>query len=115
MVSESDRAEGSAAAAAAASTDLEKRAENERLARIDQHSEEHQGDLKPTEELEMGETLEDEELLPQQSEKPEPAQSTIAATLLWTSINTLATIGIVSRLHSGNVCLGTTSLTNAYS
>lgn len=95
MPSDTDHAEGSLAGSASFA-DAEKRAaENEKLARIDRHSDEHLNELKPSEELEISDGREDEELLPQPSEKPEPPKSSIVGTLLWTSINTLATIGIV--------------------
>lgn len=41
--------------------------------------------------------LEDEELLPQASEKPEPPKPTSAASgIIWIAVNTLSTVGIVS-------------------
>lgn len=39
---------------------------------------------------------EDEELLPQVQEKPEPAKGSMASSIVWMVVNTLATIGIVS-------------------
>lgn len=39
---------------------------------------------------------EDEELLPQQQEKPEPPKGSMASSIVWMVVNTLATIGIVS-------------------
>lgn len=39
---------------------------------------------------------EDEELLPQTQEKPEPPKGSMASSIVWMVVNTLATIGIVS-------------------
>lgn len=37
-----------------------------------------------------------EDLLPQQSEKPEPPKSSATSGVIWIAVNTLATVGIVS-------------------
>lgn len=39
---------------------------------------------------------EDEELLPQPQEKPEPPKGSMASSIVWMVVNTFATIGIVS-------------------
>ncbi|KAB5558206.1 solute carrier family 35 member E3 [Coniochaeta sp. 2T2.1] len=67
--------------------------DNEKLARLD-HSEdgielEKQGDL------EVAGEREDDGLLPQETEKPEPPKSTLKSSFIWMIVNTLATIGIV--------------------
>ncbi|OAA64175.1 integral membrane protein [Niveomyces insectorum RCEF 264] len=103
MASNYDRAEGSSAtsatsasASAASAASFDKREEDEKLARLDQlRSEDSERTLKVPEEMEMGDEQESAELLPQASEKQEPPKSTMVGTLLWTGINTLATIGIV--------------------
>lgn len=41
--------------------------------------------------------LEEDDLLPQQPEKPEPAKPSAASGIIWIAVNTLATVGIVSR------------------
>jgi solute carrier family 35, member E3 len=43
---------------------------------------------------------EDEELLPPAQEKPEPPKGSMASSIVWMVVNTLATIGIVSRTSS---------------
>lgn len=65
--------------------------ENEKLARLDQSEDgiEKQADL------EVGDEREDEGLLPQETEKPEPPKSTFKSSFIWMIVNTLATIGIV--------------------
>lgn len=65
--------------------------ENEKLARLDQSEDglEKQGDL------EIGDEREDDGLLPQETEKPEPPKSTFKSSFIWMIVNTLATIGIV--------------------
>lgn len=49
--------------------------------------------------------LEDEELLPQAAEKPEPPKQPSAASgVIWIAVNTLSTVGIVSS--RGVACVG---------
>lgn len=43
---------------------------------------------------------EDEELLPQESEKQEPAKPSATSGIIWIAVNTLATVGIVSEILS---------------
>jgi solute carrier family 35 protein E3 len=88
MASEqSDRAQR-AGSFSSSSADTATNPENEKLARLDQGEDglEKQGDL------EVGE---DEGLLPQDLEKPEPRKSTFKSSFIWMVVNTLATIGIV--------------------
>lgn len=92
MATGQERADG----ASASKSEYEMREENEKLARLDQHSEESRRVHSAPEEMEMGDEQESAELLPQASEKPQPVNSSWFSTILWTSINTLATIGIVS-------------------
>jgi solute carrier family 35 protein E3 len=65
--------------------------ENEKLARLDQS----EAGLEKQEDLEGRGEGEDEGLLPQESEKPEPPKSTLKSSVIWMVVNTLATIGIV--------------------
>lgn len=65
--------------------------ENEKLASIQKDEESH-----PREEMEIAEDREDAAMLPQETEKPEPAKSSTRNAIIWMVINTLATIGIVS-------------------
>lgn len=92
-----DRAEGGSASFTS-NKDIEMRDENEKLARLDHssHSEESERTKVP-EEMEMGDERENAGLLPAEStEKVESKRPAWFGTVLWTAINTLATIGIVS-------------------
>ncbi|EOO02843.1 putative solute carrier family 35 member e3 protein [Phaeoacremonium minimum UCRPA7] len=64
--------------------------ENEKLVSIHKDEESH-----PREEMEIAEEREDAAMLPQETEKPEPAKSSTRSAIIWMVINTLATIGIV--------------------
>jgi solute carrier family 35 protein E3 len=66
--------------------------DNAKLSRLDQDDDALEKLARP-EDLEMGE--EDEGLLPQLSEKPEPPTSTFYSSAIWMVVNTLATVGIV--------------------
>lgn len=95
-----DRAEG-ASASFTPGNDIEMRSENEKLARLDHsnHSEESERTKVP-EEMEVGDERENAGLLPGEStEKAESKRPAWFGTVLWTTINTLATIGIVSNMH----------------
>jgi solute carrier family 35 protein E3 len=70
--------------------------ENGKLARSDQHEDGFEKLVRP-EDMEMGDEREDDDLLPQVSEKTEPPKSTFTSSAIWMVVNTLATIGIVSR------------------
>ncbi|CAK7273629.1 hypothetical protein SEPCBS57363_005747 [Sporothrix epigloea] len=91
MAIDHDRIEASSASS---NNDIEMRNENEKLSRLDlSHSE--GSEAKAPEEMEMGDERENAGLLPEASEKPESKKHPWFGTVLWTSINTLATIGIV--------------------
>lgn len=75
------------------STETGAHEENEKLRMIDQTDEATR--MKSPQELEMGDEREDAGLLPQQTEKVEPAKSSFTSSLIWMIVNTLATIGIV--------------------
>lgn len=53
----------------------------------------------PTLYQEEGDHREDDELLPQDLEKPEPPKASARSGIVWIVVNTLATVGIVS-LHN---------------
>ena len=64
--------------------------------------------VKPTEEMEMGDDIERQELL-NSSEPPkqqEPEKGSVRAAIIWMVVNTLATIGIVSLRARTNACSG---------
>ncbi|EPE08997.1 solute carrier family 35 member e3 [Ophiostoma piceae UAMH 11346] len=79
------------------SSDIGMREDNEKLARIDNaHSEDSDRTLRTPEEMEIEDGRENDAMLPQSTtEKPEPSKPSWVGTVAWTSINTLATIGIV--------------------
>ena len=96
MAIDHDRGEASSASA---NNDIEMRNENEKLSRIDQgHMDDSESKL--PEEMEMGDQRESAGLLPEAAEKPESKKPAWFGTVLWTSINTLATIGIVRFMSS---------------
>jgi solute carrier family 35 protein E3 len=58
--------------------------------------------LKTPDELDIGDDVERAELLPEEHEKPPPKapENTTRSAVIWMVVNTLATIGIVSLMHS---------------
>lgn len=107
MANHHDRAEG-ASASFNSNNDIEMRDENEKLARLDHsnHSEESERTKVP-EEMEMGDERESAGLLPSEAEKTaESKRPAWFGTVLWTTINTLATIGIVSTRIEQFLCPG---------
>ncbi|ERS98047.1 solute carrier family 35, member E3 [Sporothrix schenckii 1099-18] len=96
MAKHHDRAEG-ASASFTSNNDIEMRDENEKLARLDHSNNSEESErTKVPEEMEMGDERENAGLLPAETaEKVEPKRPAWLGTVLWTTINTLATIGIV--------------------
>lgn len=70
--------------------------ENEKITRLDKDEESLSSPRMLTDDHDMdNDDREDGSLLPQASEKQEPAKSSFASALIWMVVNTFATIGIV--------------------
>lgn len=92
MSAEADRRSDRAPSISSSSAETATNDDNARLSRLDQGDDALEKLPRP-EDLELGE--EDEGLLPQLSEKPEPPKSTFTSSAIWMVVNTLATVGIV--------------------